>query len=102
MKQSNVDSALVPRNRDERLVEERNTHDTTENGVKGTYADHTDAARHSADEVWIDVSLIPDYVGYELGATLWKAFQRFISVPENKKWLDEQVERQKREEKNRQ
>ena len=99
MKQSNVDSSLVPRNNDKRLVEERNTQEITENGVKGTYADHTDTARHSTDEVWIDVSLIPDHVRNHIGAVLWEEFQRFISVPENKKWLDEQVERQKREEK---
>lgn len=101
MKQSNVDSSLVPRDSDKRLVEERNTQDIAENGVKGTYADHTDTARHSADEVWIDVSLIPDHVRNHIGAVLWEEFQRFISVPENKKWLDEQMERQKREEKNR-
>ena len=47
------------------------------------------------EDIYVDVSKIPQHVADILGATLWKGFQRFISVPGNKEWLDAEVEKMK-------
>ena len=47
------------------------------------------------EDFYVDVSKIPQHVADNLGATLWQGFQRFISVPGNKEWLDAEVEKMK-------
>lgn len=50
---------------------------------------------NSEQQIQIDTTKIPQHVADNLGATLWKGFQRFISVPGNKEWLDAEVEKMK-------